>query len=57
MIAVNTRPMRTPISGLEKVDIMSLNIWDSLRGASASPMLVIPINRTPKPAIICPTCL
>ena len=54
MMAVNTAPARMPSRGLLNWVIMLTNTSDSRRGAMEELIISMPMNRMPRPAMICP---
>ena len=52
MIAVKTAPAKIPSRGLEKRVIRLINAWESRRGTIAALIISIPMNSTPRPAMI-----
>ena len=55
-MAVNTAPARIPITGLENLVIRWMKASLSRSGTMASLIIPIPMNSTPIPATIPPTC-
>lgn len=55
MIAVKTAPAKIPSRGLENRVIRLINAWESRRGVMAVLIISIPMNSTPRPAMIRPT--
>ena len=54
MMAVNTAPARMPSTGLENRVISEMNASESRRGIMALLIISMPMNRTPRPAMIWP---
>ena len=54
--AVNTAPTRIPRMGLENLVTIWMNVWESRSGTMASLIIPIPMNSTPIPAMMPPTC-
>ena len=54
MMAVNTAPAKMPSTGLLNWVSRLTKASDSRSGAMEELIMSMPMNRTPKPAIICP---
>ena len=55
-MAVNTAPTRIPRRGLENLVTIWMKVSESRSGTMASLIMPMPMNRTPIPAIMPPTC-